>query len=208
MTKDADEATTSTVASPRVATQSDRRPWIPGETGIWVFIFIDLTVFLLLFALFMYERSEQLPLFNQSTETLNVGVGAFNTLLLLTSSLCVALGVDALRRRRAVAAQKWFIGTFLAGLAFAVVKSGEWTEKVGAGQTPDENKFYELYYVMTGLHFVHVVVGLGTIIMLWTIARRERVGHKYVRATEAGACYWHMVDLLWIVLFGLFYLMQ
>lgn len=208
MTKDTDEATTSTVTAPRVVAQSDRRNWIPGETGIWVFIFIDLTVFVLLFALFMYERSNQLLIFNQSRETLDISFGAINTLLLLSSSLFMALGVKAMRKRSGIAAQKLFACTFLSGLGFAFVKSLEWSQKIGAGHTPDENKFYELFYIMTGFHFVHVIIGLGTIILLWVMARRKQFAYKDVRATEAGASYWHMVDLLWIVLFGLFYLMQ
>jgi nitric oxide reductase NorE protein len=184
------------------------RPHVPGEVGIWVFVLGDMMVFALLFGIFVYERADQVEVFERSQGALNVTFGAVNTLLLLTSSLFVVLGVRAVRERiRSDAGPILFVLAFLCGLAFVVNKYLEWSEKLRAGQSPADNDFYMYFYVLSGIHLLHVLIGLGVLVFLWRLSRRVEPGWKDIRALESGASYWHLVDLLWVVLFPLLYLL-
>lgn len=191
------------------ARRASRMPGhIPGEPGVWVFIFGDLMVFCLLFGVFVFYRAQDVELFAQSQATLNQHYGAFNTLLLLASSWFVVMGVDAARGARRALAPPLFAGAFLCGVGFGVVKFLEYGEKIGAGITLTTNDFYMYYYMLTGLHFVHVVIGLGVLAAMWLRVRRPAADAGDRRMLESGASYWHMVDLLWIVLFPLIYLVK
>lgn len=179
----------------------------PGEVGIWVFILGDMLVFALFFCVFTFYRAQNLELYLQSQATLNQAYGAINTLLLLTSSLFVALAVHAMRRNFRHVAPKLFALAFVCGLGFATLKFVEYGEKIRAGITLTTNDFYMYFYIFTGIHFLHLVIGMGVLIFLWHRSRQE-AADKDLMLIESGASYWHMVDLLWIVLFPLLYLMK
>lgn len=190
----------------RETPQARSRPHIPGEVGIWVFILGDMAVFGLFFGVFLYERADQVEVFNASQATLDMTFGAVNMLLLLTSSLFVAWGVKTVRERPGRGAPALFGLAFLCGLAFAVNKVLEYSAKVDAGLTPAANDFYMYFFILTGIHALHLVIGMCVLVFMWRVARRPRPGAKDVRAVESGASYWHLVDLLWVVLFPLLYL--
>ncbi len=197
-------------AQTRGAGEERADPHIPGEAGIWVFVLGDMTVFAALFAGFVFYRSAALDLYMQSQATLNQTFGAINTLLLLTSSWFVVMGTDAARRDAATLARRLFAAAFLCGAAFVAVKFFEYREKALAGLTPITNEFYSFYYMLTGLHLLHVLIGM---VVLAVVVRRAGSpggfrGASDVVFLECSASYWHMVDLLWIVLFPLLYLMK
>lgn len=181
---------------------------MPGEEGVWVFILGDMTVFALFFAVFAWYQGASPEVFAQSRETLNTGYGLFNTCLLLTSSWFVVMAMNAVRRGLHNQAAGLLLLTFLCGLGFSVIKMLEYQQKIAAGITPASNDFYMFYYFLTGLHFVHVLIGMAVLLfMTWQI-RRDRAGPSPMSLLEGGASYWHMVDLLWIILFPLIYLMK
>ncbi|OUS16556.1 hypothetical protein A9Q88_06675 [Gammaproteobacteria bacterium 50_400_T64] len=190
---------------------------VPGEVGIWVFILGDMVIFGLFFIVFVYYRGLDLELYLQSQATLNQNYGAINTLFLLASSWFVAMAVDDMRSKTTRLAPRFFVLAMLCGLGFAVVKIIEYREKITAGITLTTNDFYMYYYIFTGLHFLHVLIGMGVLVFLWFKARAavQRKGElpvgdkeKEMMLIESGTSYWHMVDLLWIVLFPLLYLMK
>jgi len=190
---------------------------VPGEVGIWVFILGDMMIFGLFFIVFVYYRGLDLELYLQSQATLNQNYGAINTLFLLASSWFVAMAVDDMRSKTTRLAPYFFTLAMLCGLGFAVVKIIEYREKIRAGITLTTNDFYMYYYIFTGLHFLHVLIGMGVLVFLWFKAKAavQRNGDvpigdkaKEMMLIESGASYWHMVDLLWIVLFPLLYLMK
>lgn len=183
---------------------------LPGEVGIWVFIFGDLMVFSLLFSLFLYYRGQAVELFTTSQAALNQTFGVLNTALMLTSSLLVALAVNAARRGMPRTPSLLYGGAFLCGAAFLVVKVFEYGEKIGHGIGLNTNDFYMLYFMLTGIHLLHVVVGMGVLVFLAVYARRRGgvFADGQLRALESGSCFWHVVDLLWIVLFALLYLVR
>jgi len=184
-----------------------RSSWIPGEAGIWVFILGDMLMFAMFFGVFVYERANAVEVFNASRDTLNTTLGAVNTLVLLTSSLLVVLGVRAMRNQANRIAQRCFGGALACGLIFAFDKYLEWSDHIRTGLTPANNEFYMLFFVFTGIHFVHLLIGMGVLIFLWRLAARTDGAPRDMRALESGASYWHLVDLLWVVLFPLLYLM-
>lgn len=173
---------------------------------MWFFILGDLLIFGVYFTCYMVYRGQNQELFLQSQQHLNQGIGIINTVVLLTSSLFVALGTEAARARKTAHATRLIGVAFAFGVAFPLLKMVEWLPKLSAGITPGENLFFMFYYLMTGLHLVHVILGL---VILGFVLRDLRRAHTpNMKFVETGATYWHMVDLLWLLLFALFYLIR
>lgn len=185
-----------------------RRNHLPGEAGIWIFILGDMTVFGLFFATFMFYRGRDPELFANSQILLNQNWGAINTLLLLSSSWFVVVALNAVRQGRAALSSRLLSASWLCGFAFVVVKYFEWGEKLDAGITLATNDFFMYYFVFTGIHLLHLLLGLGVLLYLISLTRRPVITSKGLMLIEGGACFWHMVDLLWIVLFPILYLVK
>lgn len=185
-----------------------RRGHVPGEEGIWVFIFGDMLVFGILFGTYLYYRAKDVALFTTSQQVLNTTYGLINTLLLLFSSLLVVMAVSAVRQGQPQPAPRLLIGAIVCGLAFSVLKVIEYSGKIDMGLSPQSNSFYMFYFFLTGLHWFHLLIGLGVLTYMYFSARRPALDAKQFAWFEGAGCYWHMVDLLWIVLFPLLYLMN
>jgi nitric oxide reductase NorE protein len=183
-------------------------PYVPGEPGVWVFLFGDMVVFGVFFATFMYQRAQAPELFDASRHTLSIGIGLTNTLVLLTSSLFVVTAVRAIRLSQRGAAQLMLAGALVCALIFVGLKAVEYTTKVAAGHVPTQNNFYLYFFILTGLHLFHVLIGVGVLVLLLTQARRSTLSATRMAVVEGGACFWHLVDLLWIFLFALLYLVS
>ncbi|MGQ0698770.1 MAG: cytochrome c oxidase subunit 3 family protein [Panacagrimonas sp.] len=181
---------------------------LPGVEGVWVFIGADMVFFAVLFVSFMLGRLEHPELFEVSRLTLNPDFGGINTLILLTSSWFVVLAVEAAKRDRLHEIPRWLGAAFICGLAFGVSKAIEYGGKLHAGISPVSNDFYMYYYVLTGFHLLHVTAGSIMLLVFWKMSRARAFGSSRIVVLECGATYWHMVDLLWIVLFPLLYLMR
>lgn len=180
--------------------------YIPGESSMWFFILGDLLIFGVYFVFYMVYRGQNQALFLESQQHLNQSIGILNTVILLTSSLFVALGTQIAREGNASAAYRLFRLAFAFGLMFPLFKMFEWIPEISAGLTPGKNLFFMYYYVMTGLHFFHVVLGL--VIMTFVMRELQKSNQPNIKFVETGAIYWHMVDLLWLILLALFYLMR
>ena len=181
---------------------------VPGEPGVWIFLFGDMVVFGVFFATFMYQRSMAPELFDESRHTLSIGIGLTNTLILLTSSLFVVTAVRAIRVSQRRVAQVLLAGALVCGLAFVGLKAIEYTAKVSQGHVPTQNNFYLYFFILTGLHLFHVLIGLVVLVLLLTQARHAELSPTRMALIEGGACFWHMVDLLWIVIFPLVFLVR
>lgn len=178
---------------------------MPGVEGFWVFIAGDLGIFTLLFGSFMAARAKDAAAFEDARQFLSPGHGGINTLLLLTSSWCVARALLALRASRNDAATRWLAAGIAGGLGFAVSKALEYAVKITAGHDPGSGEFFMYYYLLTGIHLLHVVVGCVLLTVFWLRWRRGRMPDRWT-GFESAACYWHMVDFLWIIIFPLLYL--
>jgi nitric oxide reductase NorE protein len=179
---------------------------IPGEPGVWIVIVGDIAVFSMLFGVYLYSRADSPELFAKSQAELSLGFGLANTLVMLTSSLAVVAGVQAARASRVELARRAFAGAVTLGLVFVALKAIEWGAKIDAGLVPSTNDFFMLYYVLTGVHLGHVVIGVLVLAALRAFAiKRDFTGGSRL-LVESGAVFWHMVDLIWLVLFPLVYL--
>lgn len=188
-------------------TSTDVSPRLPGEEGLWVFVLGDLIVFSLFFATYLFYRDVALAEFSQAQSKLSLSIGTTNTIVLLTSSYVVVNGIRALRAGRTIAARRMLGLTALLGSIFIAGKLGEYLSIVKTGYPPHESQFFMFYFVFTGIHLIHVGLGLVALSVLAFLTRSDSRSEGTTTAAECGAVYWHMVDLLWIVLFTLFYLL-
>ena len=147
------------MATPQAAA-SPPRGHVPGEEGVWVFIGGDLIVFAVFFVTYALARQQELALFESSQALLDRRLGLLNTLLLLTSSFFVAQAVAAVRRGDD-RARRLLLGAILLGNGFVVVKAFEYSAKIAQGFTLNSNSFSIYYYMFTGIHLVHVLIGSG-----------------------------------------------
>ena len=173
-----------------------------------MFVGVDMMFFFLLFMLVMTGRRDKPGVFEAGRLTLDADFGGINTLILLTSSWFMVLAVDAAKRDRLAEIPRWLLAAFACGVAFGVSKAFEYGAKIAAGITPATSDFYMYYYILTGFHLLHVVGGSVMLLVFWRMARRGAFGSGRLAVIESGGLYWHMVDLLWILLFPLLYLMR
>ena len=181
---------------------------IPGESGTWVFLFGDMLVFGVFFVTFMVERANAPDVFDTARKSLHIGVGVTNTLVLLTSSLCVVVALGAIRAGAKSIATKVVSAAIACGLVFVGLKVFEYVALATGGYGPGANHFFLYYFILTGLHLFHVCIGIVVLVLLLTQTRRDEFSATRMSAIEGGACFWHLVDLLWIVLFALLYLVS
>ncbi|MGY4103751.1 cytochrome c oxidase subunit 3 [Nocardia sp. R16R-3T] len=172
-----------------------------------MFILGDMIVFGVLFATFLNYRCKNPRLFAVSQGALNQNFGATNTVVLLVSSLLVVFAVRAVRMKSRLASL-FVVGAFGCGLIFSALKIVEYTGKIHDGITPVANDFFMFYFVLTGLHWFHLIIGLVVLSVLFVLARKPDLSKQQFAFFEGGACFWHMVDMLWIVLFPLLYLVR
>jgi nitric oxide reductase NorE protein len=184
------------------------RPRVPGEPGIWVMILGDLTAFALLFGVFLYYRGFDIDVYVESQAQLSRFFGALNMAILVTSSWFVVEGIDAYRERATQRARRFLGIALLLGFGFVLVKILEYAEKVHAGIGVTTNEFFMFYYVLTGIHLLHLLIGLIVLAWMRSKSRSQWSKRSDVALVECGGLYWHMVDLLWVALFALLYLLN
>lgn len=179
----------------------------PGTEGLWTFVFMDMVIFLMIFLTFMIERRQHLDLYAMSQLALDERFGLANTLILLTSSWMVVEAVHAARRHDVTRVERWLTGAWLLGLMFCVSKLIEYTLKIQSGITPAGNSFYSYYFFITIVHFLHVLAGMVFIAYCRFGARTRGHTKAYVTGLENVGLFWHFVDVLWIFIFPLLYLL-
>ncbi len=179
-----------------------RQHRLASDTPFWGFIFADMTVFVFFFVAYLWQFGSHRSEFNSDAEHLVIWLGLVNALILLTSSWLV---VRAVQNHRASIDARALIGWALTlATAFVVVKCFEYAIEIGAGHTLTSSTFFMYYFVLTGLHLMHVAIGS---VLLTTWWRAERAGRPVTpRFAESAGGYWHMVDLLWILIFSFVYI--
>jgi nitric oxide reductase NorE protein len=196
------------IAAPPILNAPRHPVPLPGDLAMWIFILAELLVFAIFFASYAFARSSNVELFNLYQETLNRDIGAANTIILITGSLFVVLAVQAIKDSNAIRCRNWLLAAVGAGGMFLVLKIIEFADKLGQGISLSTNTFYMFYLSLTFFHFMHVILGMVILsAVAWKTHRGEysMIQHAGV---ETGASYWHMVDLVWIVLFPLVYVIR
>ncbi|MGH7963126.1 MAG: cytochrome c oxidase subunit 3, partial [Candidatus Binatia bacterium] len=181
---------------------------IPGEVGLWVFVLADMSLFALFFLVFMWEGRKAPELYAAGTSALVQPLAFANTLVLLLSSWLVVLALDAHRHERHTLVVRELAGALVCAAAFCIVKAFEYSHEVRSGYGPATDIFFTFYFVLTGIHLAHVVIGSGLLVGWITKARARLPWAPARRYVEGTAVYWHMVDLLWVVIFTLIYLVH
>jgi len=195
----------TTTSSPHAAERTGRH--VPGEEGLWVFVLGDMVVFALFFATVVVTSVHHPAAVSQSQDQLHVSLGLGNTVILLLGSLLAIHGTN--KARRGLAAATWCFGaTALCGVAFAAIKVTEYAMLLETGVTPGQNPFFINYFVFTFIHLAHLVIGVALMVILSVVTRAPSTEPRRLRLVEVGAVYWHMVDLLWLILFPLLYLVR
>jgi len=174
--------------------------------GMWAFLATELMFFGPLFFGYVHGRLVQPQAFVEGSHHMHIVLGTLNTGILMTSSLTVALGVRAAQKGGRL--RLWLALTAFLGLVFLGIKASEWVMEFSeaASATGGEARFYFLYYAMTGLHAIHLTIGVALVAWLWLHAKRY--SSAYHAPVEVTGLYWHFVDIVWVFLYPMFYLLE
>lgn len=177
----------------------------PGGILMWIIIYLELLTFgAVLVAMVLYSKDEP-DLFHESRLLLNTTFGTINTLFLLVSGFFMALSVSALKTQNISKSKLYLKLTMLGGLLFLILKSIEYVDKIETGHTMGFNPFFSFYWMVTLFHVIHLLVGLVILAsVLRTMAKKPE--NLILEDVEASAIFWHMCDLIWLLLFPIIYL--
>ena len=189
-----------------------------SRMGMWLFLFTEVILFGGLFAVYAVYRFMNPEAFHIASSHLNLFLGATNTVVLLTSSLTVALSISAIQSGRPKQSLIFLGLTVVFALTFMVNKYFEWGAKIEHGLFPGTEQFYDmnrgeamfyyLYYFMTGLHGLHVIVGTVLLVIMGIKIMQKKLTSTNYTLLENSGLYWHLVDVIWIFLFPLLYLIK
>jgi len=189
-----------------------KEPLPPGDFAIWIIIYVELVTFAALFIGYAFARRVDVELFNQSQLLLDQRSGFINTLILITSSYFLVKAIEIIKTidkdKASILASRWLLAAMILGSSFIVIKIMEFSDKFEQGISLSTNTFFMFYIMLTVFHFMHVLLGL---VILYAVYKKTKMGgysKQDHRGMETGASYWHLVDLLWIVLFPLVYIMR
>jgi len=187
-----------------------------SKLGMWLFLFTELTLFGGLFLMYSVYRYSHQADFHIAAKNMNTFIGTLNTAILLTSSLTMALAINAMQRGSKKLSLSFQAITIFFGFIFLLNKYFEWSHEIHLGNFPGSDVllsksqgdilFFGLYYVMTGLHGLHVVIGMIVIAFMMRFTIKNVITRNNYFKLEAAGLYWHLVDIIWIFLFPLFYL--
>ena len=189
---------------------------LASKTGMWFFLFTEMLLFGGLFIVYSIYRFRNAEAFHLAAHELNIAIGTINTIILLVSSTTIAMSITAIQEKKKKLALILLFTTILLGLAFLVNKYFEWGEHLREHIYPGspvlalrgqgDVLFYGLYFFMTGLHALHIIIGLVFICVITAMIYWDKIKYDNFVLLENSGLYWHLVDLIWIFLFPLFYL--
>ena len=189
-----------------------------AKLGLWLFLVTEILLFGGLFVVYITYRALYPDTFHAASHLLNRPFGAINTIVLICSSLTMAMAVNSTQRGDANRANQFLLITLFCAFIFMIIKYAEYSHKFHEGMLPGIHYTYEgltdpkaplffsLYFMMTGLHGIHVLVGMGLILWILIRSNKRHFDHAYYTPVENVGLYWHLVDLIWIYLFPLLYL--
>jgi nitric oxide reductase NorE protein len=184
------------------------RGHLPGDLAMWFFILAELSVFAILILTFAVTQALKPQMFSESRQLLSSSTGLAMTLSLLTAGLFAALAQEQVRQSRARHGALFLLAALLAASVYVVLKLTEYAHLVASGLGMEHNTFFTLYWILTGFHFLHVLLGMLILGWLAERCRRRLYSASNRSGLESGVLYWHMVDLIWVVLFPLVYVLN
>ena len=187
---------------------SEREGDVPGGADVWVLLGGDFLVFSLFFATYVWYWQNDPEVFARSQEQVDALIGFTNTMLLLTGSWLVASGIRQVRSQQLNRAAVLIGLAAFTGILFLVNKSIEWGRLFSQGVALDTNEYFIMFFMLTGIHGLHVIIGTGLLLYAYLRLRNPAKVAPSEHMLECSALFWHLVDLLWIVLFSLMYLVS
>jgi nitric oxide reductase NorE protein len=185
-----------------------RRDWsLPGDAAWWMFLTAEFLTLFAFFVVYAFMRRANLEEFQAAQALLDPRFALVNSLVLITSGYCVARGVRALRCGGSERSRSWVLAAAALGVVFIAIKGAEYAEKFGLGLTLSSGTFWFFYYFLTGFHFLHVLLGIGFLVWVGLSAPKKSNALAFHVQAESCAAFWHMLDLVWILLFPLLYLL-
>lgn len=181
-------------------------PRLPGDIAMWLVIMMELTVFALFFICFAVMKRLEPQMFAQGQGVIHITIGLACTLCLLMSSYLVALALQGAKSGHNPLVCRYLKGALCFAFIYLAAKSWEYAQLINAGYDLSSNDFFTLYFLITGFHFMHVILGCGILFYMHQQAHKHFYGPEEHQGFEAGAAYWHMVDLVWIMVFFLIYI--
>ena len=173
---------------------------LPGDPMIWVLIFSELAAFGLFLGAFAVARAVSPAVFASGQATLDARLAGLNTIVLVTSGWAAARGIAASRAGQPRSSRHWLLLAMGLGAAFVTIKLAEYAKEIASGTDLETSPFFTLYFLLTGFHLLHVCLG---IVILAVVCRRATP-----LGVETGTAFWHMVDLVWVVMFPIIYLVR
>jgi cytochrome c oxidase subunit 3 len=180
----------------------------PGSLAVWVFIYAELTEFGLFFILFFVAKAYFPADFSQGPPKLSTFAGLANTLILLSSSFCVVKAMAAIKLGNTKSTINWLLLTIAAGGLYCAVKYWEYGRNEALGISPRDDYFIAAYYYIGFNHLLHVLIGMATISFVAVLTALGFYDAKNHEGLESAATYWHMIDLVWIIIFPLLYVLH
>ncbi len=179
----------------------------PGGILVWFLIILEIFTFLGAALIFLYYRKLEPEAFADYKSALSPLVGTINTIVLITSGYLIANAVVRLRWNQHEKSARFMRWSIVLGIVFLVIKGTEFYFKIDSGHGFEYNTFFTLYWLMTGFHFIHVLFGVGLLSYMYIAIKRKKYDSSNYFDVEASAAYWHMCDLIWILIFPILYLL-
>ena len=184
----------------------ERAEFVPGQPDMWMFVLFETLLFTGYFSVYLLSRTQNRELYLQAQGDLDLRIGVFNTVALLLSSWAVARCVQAARAGAYRSAMTNALLTLSFGLVFLASKILEWIKEIRMGNTFTSNEFFQHYFFLTSIHCIHVLIGFVVLgVLVYQLSSPLRRSQQLV---ETCATYWHTIDLLWVLIFALLYVVR
>lgn len=180
----------------------------PGGILVWIIVVLEIVTFTAGFVVFAVENRNHATEFALGRALLNQPIALTNTLVLLTGGWCMARGIAALRSGHQVQSGRWVLASIGTGAAFLLLKGIEYAEKIHNGIGFGEDTFFTLYWMLTGFHFLHVLAAVIILLFMWFGIRSGKYHQESFLDVESSGIFWHMCDVLWLLLYPIIYLLR
>ncbi len=202
--------------TPRVQTSSASPPASlsrritepPGGLLVWLIVLLEVFTFCVGLVVFIAQSKSDPAIFRRGRDSLNQTIALSNTLILLTGGWCMANSLTRLRAGATRLAGRWIGGAGLSALAFLALKSVEYADKLAHGHGLHADGFFTLYWLLTGFHFLHVATAMVILLWMWRGLRRGDYTATHHEDVEGAGIFWHLCDLIWLLLYPIIYLLR
>ncbi len=180
----------------------------PGGILLWIIILVELVTFAAGLTIFSIQRQANLELFQSSGQLLLQKIALINTIILITGGYFMAMSVNSLKRADSQKSAVWTLAAIATGIGFLLLKSYEYYQKLEHGISLDYNLFFTFYWLLTGFHFLHVLIATLILLGIYFNIKAGKYSANNLLDVESSAAFWHMCDLVWLMLFAVIYLLN